>query len=81
MLRGLYWVLGLAPNGAKTGKREAAWTLVLIVFSLQVGAMAAGTAMVQAMTAVLMLLWPSAVGAVLFVYKLQHDKQKRELEN
>ncbi|MFC6488041.1 hypothetical protein [Nitratireductor sp. GCM10026969] len=68
-------LLGVTPNDGKTGKREAAWALIAIALGLTLGAMWAGFEMVQAMTAVLVIIWPSAILAVAGAYKLEHDKE------
>lgn len=67
-------VLGVTPNGGKTGKREAAWALIALALVLTGTSMYMGVAMVQAMTAVLMAVWGSAILAVAGAYKLEHDK-------
>jgi len=73
MLRFVLNLLGLAPDGRKTGKREAAWALILIALTLTLVAMFWGEGMVSAMTAILVIIWPSAILAVAGAYKLQHD--------
>lgn len=71
LLRGL----GVTPEGSgKTGKREAAWMLVGIALLLTGSSMYLGIEMVGAMTAVLMLVWPAAIAALVGAYKLEHDK-------
>lgn len=76
-------LLGVTPEGEKTGKREAAWALVFIAAAFTIAAMIIGAAMVTAMTAILMALWASAILAVAGAYKLEHDvsllKQKSEV--
>lgn len=66
-------ILGVTPEGDKTGKREAAWALIALALALTIAAMCVGVAMVQAMTAILMALWASAILAVAGAYKLEHD--------
>lgn len=68
-------ILGVTPNGGKTGKREAAWALIAMSLGLTVFAMTLGVDMVQAMTAVLVALWPSAILALAGAYKLEYDRQ------
>lgn len=76
-------ILGVTPEGEKTGKREAAWALVFIATAFTVAAMIMGAAMVTAMTAILMAMWGAAILAVAGAYKLEHDisllKQKPEV--
>lgn len=68
-------MLGLAPRQTgKTGKRESAWGLLLIALALTLLAMSIGPDMVQAMTIIFSVLWPSAILALAGAYKLQHDK-------
>lgn len=80
MLSGGLWtilcrVAGVTPSGGKTGKREAAWALIAMALGLTVFAMTLGVEMVQAATAVLVALWPSAVLALAGAYKLEFDRQ------
>lgn len=71
----LFRSLGVTPAcGGKTGKRESAWALVAVAIGLTVTAMFFGPEMVHAMTAVLVVVWPSAILAVAGAYKLEHDK-------
>lgn len=68
-------LMGVTPAcGGKTGKRESAWALVAVAIGLTVTAMFFGPEMVHAMTAVLVVVWPSAILAVAGAYKLEHDK-------
>lgn len=67
-------LLGVTPNGGKTGKREASWALVTVALGLTSAAMYLGPEMVQAMTAVLVIVWPSAILAVAGAYKLEYDR-------
>lgn len=67
-------LFGVTPNHGKTGKREAAWALVAIALGLTIAGMWAGADMVTAMTAILVIIWPSAILAVAGAYKLEHDK-------
>lgn len=74
----LYKFLGMTPAGiGKTGKRESAWTLILIALALTILAMWYGVDMVSATTAVLMTLWGAAIAAIAGAYKLEHDKTMR----
>lgn len=68
-------IAGVTPNGGKTGKREAAWALIALALGLTLLAMSMGVEMVQAITAVLVALWPSALLALAGAYKLEYDKQ------
>lgn len=74
-------ILGVTPDGEKTGKREASWALIALALVLTVTSMCIGVAMVQAMTAVLMAVWGSAILAVAGAYKLEHDKDILKPEN
>lgn len=79
----LVWLLrslGVTPGcDGKTGKREAAWALVLVALALTAAAMWKGPDMVEAMSSVLAIVWPAAVLAVCGAYKLEYDRgQKRE---
>lgn len=74
-------LLGVTPNHGKTGKRESAWALIAIAFALTLTAMWWGAEMVQAMTAVLVIIWPSAILAVAGAYKLEHDKTLLQPKN
>lgn len=67
-------LLGVTPDGEKTGKREAAWALIALALLLTGVSMFMGVDMVQAMTAILMAIWGSAILAVAGAYKLEHDK-------
>lgn len=72
----LRW-LGVTPDRAgKTGKREAAWMVTAITLALTVYAMALGERMVDAMTPVLMVLWPSSLALLGAAYKLEYDKAR-----
>ena len=53
-------ILGVTPDGSKTGKREAAWALIFIVCVFT------GVAIYQGadITGVLTILWPAAIAAV-----------------
>lgn len=75
MLHYLFRFLGVTPDQpGKSGKRESAWTIVLIALALTVASMWAGVEMVQAMTALLMAIWGSGIVALGGAYKLEHDK-------
>lgn len=75
MLHYLFRFLGVTPEPpGKSGKRESAWTIVLIALALTVASMWAGVEMVQAMTALLMAIWGSGIVALGGAYKLEHDK-------
>ena len=67
-------ILGVTPDGSKTGKREAAWMLIFItcVFT--------GVAVYQGadITGVLTILWPAAIAAVFGAYKLEYDHRQRQ---
>ena len=82
MWSALLKILGVTPEGDKTGKREASWALIFIAAAFTVAAMIIGVAMVTAMTAILMAIWGAAILAVAGAYKLEHDvsllKQKPE---
>lgn len=67
-------IIGVTPDGAKTGKREAAWALVALALILTGISMYMGVAMVQAMTAILATLWGAAILAIAGAYRLEHDK-------
>lgn len=67
-------LLGVTPNHGKSGKREAAWALIAIALGLTIAGMWLGHEMVAAMTAILVIVWPSAILAVAGAYKLEHDK-------
>ncbi len=66
--------LGVTPGGGKTGKREAAWTWIAITLGLTLIAVWLGEAMVQAMSPLLMLIWPTGGALLAAAYKLEHDK-------
>jgi len=71
--------LGVAPRvTGKSGKREAAWLVFVCAVALTVLAMWTGVEMVSAMTALLMVIWPSALGLLAAAYKLEFDKTKAE---
>ena len=71
--------LGVAPRIAgKSGKREAAWLVFGCAVALTLAAMWVGVEMVSAMTAVLMVIWPAAVGLLGAAYKLEFDKVKTD---
>jgi Flp pilus assembly protein TadB len=71
--------LGVAPRiTGKSGKREAAWLVFACAIALTVFAMWAGVEMVSAMTALLMVIWPSALGLLGAAYKLEFDLSKTE---
>lgn len=75
MLVHLLRFLGVAPRiVGKSGKREAAWLVLAVAVALTVAAMWVGVEMVSAMTALLMLIWPSAIGLLAAAYKLEFDK-------
>ena len=77
MLTHILRFLGLASSKPwKSGKREAAWALMVIVIALTVYAMWIGIEMVYAMTAILMVLWPAAIAAMAAAYKLSDDNSK-----
>ena len=79
LFSGFLWLMGVTPDGSKTGKREAAWALIAIALGLQISAMAMGAAMVAAMQPVMSILWPSAVLAIAGAYKLEYDKQQLQV--
>lgn len=68
-------MFGVTPDGDKTGKREAAWAVVVLATALTAFAMYLGTEMVSAMVGVLVVIWPSSLALVAAAYKLEHDKQ------
>lgn len=71
--------LGLAPRSAgKSGKREAAWLVFASAVLLTLYAMWIGVDMVSAMTALLMVIWPTALGLLGAAYKLEFDKVRSE---
>ncbi len=77
MLTVVLKILGLAPSKyGKSGKREASWALMLIAMVLTIYAMWIGIEMVSAMTGVLCIIWPFAIGAMAGAYKLEHDVSK-----
>ena len=65
-------ILGVTPDGSKTGKREAAWALIFIVCVFT------GVAIYQGadITGVLTILWPAAIAAVFGAYKLEYDQRQ-----
>lgn len=75
MMKLMLRFLGVTPDGSKTGKREAAWTLIAISLGLTIGAMILGHELATAIQPVLLMIWPSSILAVAGAYKLQHDKQ------
>lgn len=71
--------LGLAPRSAgKSGKREAAWLVFASAVTITLYAMWIGVEMVSAMTALLMVIWPTALGLLGAAYKLEFDKVRTE---
>jgi Flp pilus assembly protein TadB len=79
MLVHILRVLGVAPRvSGKSGKREAAWLVFACAVALTVLAMWTGVEMVSAMTALLMVIWPSALGLLGAAYKLEFDKVKAD---
>lgn len=77
MLVHLLRLLGVAPRiTGKSGKREAAWLVFACAVALTLAAMWIGVEMVSAMTAVLMVIWPAALGLLGAAYKLEFDKAK-----
>lgn len=73
-------ILGVTPNGGKTGKREAAWAILFITISFTAACMAISETMVEAMTPILIMMWPTACTLVAGAYKLEFDKQEKLLE-
>ncbi|MEM1375860.1 MAG: hypothetical protein AAGG69_00580 [Pseudomonadota bacterium] len=72
-------LLGLTPEkSGKTGSREAAWLLLLIVCVFQAGAMWLGTEMVSATMPVMVVLWPAGITALAGAYKLKYDRRLLE---
>lgn len=68
-------VLGVAPErSGKTGKREAAWMAVAVTLAVTIYAMAGGPEMARAMSAVLLVMWPSSFALLAGAYKLEFDK-------
>ncbi|MCC0035498.1 MAG: hypothetical protein H6887_09580 [Hoeflea sp.] len=81
MLVHLLRFLGVAPRiTGKSGKREAAWLVFASAGALTLFAMWTGVEMVSAMTAVLMVIWPAALGLLGAAYKLEFDKVRTERE-
>jgi len=79
MLVHLLRILGVAPRiTGKSGKREAAWLVFGCAAALTLVAMWLGVEMVSAMTAVLMIIWPAALGLLGAAYKLEFDKVKTD---
>lgn len=79
MLVHMLRILGVAPRTpGKSGKREAAWLVFVSAIALTIFAMWTGVEMVSAMTAVLMVIWPSALGLLGAAYKLEYDKVKAD---
>jgi hypothetical protein len=71
--------LGVAPRIAgKSGKREAAWLVFASAVLMTFAAMWLGVEMVSAMTAVLVVIWPTALGLLGAAYKLEFDKVKAD---
>jgi hypothetical protein len=79
MLVHILRLLGVAPRSAgKSGKREAAWLVFASAVALTLAAMWLGVEMVSAMTAVLMVIWPTALGLLGAAYKLEFDKVRTD---
>ncbi|WP_339760689.1 hypothetical protein [uncultured Hoeflea sp.] len=79
MLVHILRLLGVAPRIAgKSGKREAAWLVFVSAVMMTVLAMWLGAEMVGAMTAVLVVIWPTALGLLGAAYKLEYDKVKAD---
>lgn len=77
MLVHLLRFLGVAPRIAgKSGKREAAWLVLAVAVALTISAMWLGVEMVSAMTAVLVVIWPTALALLAAAYKLEFDQVK-----
>lgn len=79
MLVHILRLLGVAPRSTgKSGKREAAWLVFTCAVVLTVLAMWTGVEMVSAMTALLMVIWPAALGLLGAAYKLEFDKVRAD---
>lgn len=79
MLLHLLRLLGVTPRiVGKSGKREAAWLVFFSAVALTLVAMWIGVDMVSAMTAVLVVIWPTALGLLGAAYKLEFDKVKAD---
>ena len=73
--------LGVAPRiTGKSGKREAARLVFATAIALTPFAMWTGVEMVSATTAVLMVIWPAALGLLGAAYKLEFDKVRTDRE-
>ncbi|WP_420408712.1 hypothetical protein [Hoeflea sp.] len=71
--------LGVTPRiPGKSGKREAAWLVFASAVLMTLAAMWIGVEMVSAMTAVLVVIWPTALGLLGAAYKLEFDKVKAD---
>ncbi|WP_299864358.1 hypothetical protein [uncultured Hoeflea sp.] len=81
MLVHLLRFLGVTPRVAgKTGKREAAWLVFASAVGLTIAAMIFGSEMVSAMTAVLVVIWPTALALLGAAYKLEFDKVQSQID-
>ena len=70
--------LGVAPRDpGKSGKREAAWAVILIASFFTAWAFWHGVEMISAATALLMALWAAALGLLGAAYKLEWDQTKK----
>lgn len=67
--------LGVTPDDNKTGKREAAWALIAIAIGLTAATIALGPDTIDAMSPVLIAIWPSAITYLGYAYKLENDRR------
>ncbi len=84
MIPDLLFRLGVNPKGnGKTGKREAAWTLMLIALALTAVYIVVvwfKPGIWSGLRDVVMLAWGAAVGAVMYAYKMENDNKRLSLD-
>lgn len=69
-------MLGVLPTmSGKTGKRETAWLVFVVMLGLTIYSISKGPETITAMQPMLTWLWPSSLGLLAYVYKLEFSKQ------
>ena len=76
--------LFLPKDNGHTGKREAAWAILGIAFGFTVADIALsaylGPENTRDLTALLIVIWPSAIANFGFQYKLENDNKRWKFE-